>query len=322
MEVSNSKESKFRESHRGRTEAIQNKTASRRLRAQQINTFCEAVRAHLLDLNLRLEEKTAVLNDNNNNNSNGSGGSNDFALTKANEKQRILDLELSLLEDDLKKLRKHCLSTSQHEYCVTATSTTPASDDNGSNKNDETTRGSAVLVVPAPPEELPLSDIRLLHAQFTKFQSKLDQTRKDMLPKRKFVFRRYRQALQELEQQQQQTFDGNDGGKNHSKDSSRAVQAVSPEQSTDASSNTSQSSSRNEKTASVGDNVVEDVNNSFLTMTKDGTVQIRPLSNNDWNVSDTDKVAINSDNKDSSTTSDGATSCVVLRNISNSLVDM
>jgi len=47
---------------------------------------------------------------------------------------------------------------------------------------------------------LPISDIRILHLEFSKQQDKLDQIKAKLLPKGKFIFRRYREALQRQEE--------------------------------------------------------------------------------------------------------------------------
>ena len=47
------------------------------------------------------------------------------------------------------------------------------------------------------PEDLPLSDVRLLHRQLTECQNDYETIRRELLPNPKFVFRRYRQAWAE-----------------------------------------------------------------------------------------------------------------------------
>mgnify|MGYP003487476120 FL=1 len=55
------------------------------------------------------------------------------------------------------------------------------------------------------PEDLPLSDVRLLHRQLTECQNDYETLRRELLPKPKFVFRRYRHAWAGYNQNRDQT---------------------------------------------------------------------------------------------------------------------
>ena len=45
------------------------------------------------------------------------------------------------------------------------------------------------------PEDLPVADLRLLHAEFTKYMQKFETVKQQLIPKGKFIFEQYRQAI-------------------------------------------------------------------------------------------------------------------------------
>ena len=86
------------------------------------------------------------------------------------EQKRTLRLTFCQLEDELKQFRKSCLTES---------SLTQEISGDLWNMTDLMT----------------VTDISMLHAEFSKCQTELDKIRRIALPKGKFVFRRYREAL-------------------------------------------------------------------------------------------------------------------------------
>jgi hypothetical protein len=92
------------------------------------------------------------------------------------EEKRLLRLDLCRLEEELKHLRKSCLTESS--------------------SLQEGAEG-----VPCAADLMTLSDLGLLHTEFSQCQASFDLTRKKLLPRGKFVFRRYREAIQLRHQQ-------------------------------------------------------------------------------------------------------------------------
>lgn len=95
------------------------------------------------------------------------------------EDKRNLRMRFVNHDDKLKLLRKECLSTDSlasllqvldHSYA------TESSDDED--------------------ENLTVIDFGIFHSQFSECQSRLDRCRKEKLPRGKFIFKRYRQALE------------------------------------------------------------------------------------------------------------------------------
>jgi hypothetical protein len=90
----------------------------------------------------------------------------EVSLDQLEEKlpQGIIRQELEDLKEELQQLRKHCLAS------------TVCFDD---------------WEVP----DLPVADLRLLHTEFTKYSTKWETTKDRLVPKGKFVFRRYREEV-------------------------------------------------------------------------------------------------------------------------------
>lgn len=118
--------------------------------------------------NLRLEGSTHV---------DSSDKDNDTTEQSTKDSTHRVQLreDLAQLKSDLETLRKHCLSHESSSY-----------------------DGWTV------PEELPLTDLRLLHNEFTKCSALLETARKNLLPKAKFIFQRYRQAKKQQQLQNAQ----------------------------------------------------------------------------------------------------------------------
>ena len=89
---------------------------------------------------------------------------------KKNRKQEVRT-ELERLRLDLDQWRRHCLS------------------------NNTILASEVESVKWEVPDEFPVSDLRLLHAEFTKYSSKWEAVHDKLFPRGKFVFRRYRQEL-------------------------------------------------------------------------------------------------------------------------------
>lgn len=94
--------------------------------------------------------------------------------------------ELERLRLQLNQWRKYCLSNN------IASTTDIAS------HGDEDGELLEIL-----PEDLPVSDLRLLHTEFTKYSSMWDDVHDRLFPKGKFVFRRYREELARRKIQQE-----------------------------------------------------------------------------------------------------------------------
>jgi hypothetical protein len=106
----------------------------------------------------------------------------DAVVVSESDKRRVR-LELCALQDELEVRRKQCFSHTP-SAAVQISSSFPA--------------------FTLPSHELPLPDLRLLHAEFTQCRDELDRKRNLLLPQGKFVFQRYREAIRLQQQQQQQ----------------------------------------------------------------------------------------------------------------------
>jgi hypothetical protein len=155
-----SAESQFLESRRTRAESLRQHTV-RRHRTDDLNVFHVAVKTQLSAWNDSLDALCSV---------------HDAAVISESDK-RIVHLEICRLQERLKRLQKHSLSTSRGEI----------------------QNGEVLELLPTLPDELPLTDLRLLHTEFTNCQRSLDKVRQKLLPEGKFVFRRYREALRKQE---------------------------------------------------------------------------------------------------------------------------
>jgi hypothetical protein len=147
-------EARFLQSQKNRTEYLHEKFTRHR-RAEEINVFAKSVKHSLSRWNSQLEDLTEK-----------------YPIAASSEAdKRAASIEIRKLQESLRRLRKHCLSTVDLI-----------------NTHEET------IDLPALPEELPLADIRLLHTEFTNHERQLDLVHKQILPKGKFLFRRYREA--------------------------------------------------------------------------------------------------------------------------------
>jgi len=216
MTVGNA-ESKFLESQKARTDHLR-QNAKRNRKEDALNTFWSSLKSYLSSWDNRLEQLSEA---------------HAVAATTEEEK-RTVHLEICELQEELKQLRKGCLSTSYQTL----------------DQNDATAKQ-----LPTPPDELPLTDIRLLHNEFTNSQAKLDQVRQKVLPRGKFVFRRYREALRKQEQGEIKT-----------------VSAASKEF-------TSNSSSKPSMTKTHDENELSDIRHQVVDVYADGRVKSSPKDN-------------------------------------------
>lgn len=102
------------------------------------------------------------------------------ATASSEEEKRILRMLFVKHDDKLKLLRKECLSTDSLESLLQILDysyVSGASSDDGD-------------------DNLTVSDFGIFHTHFSECQSRLDRCRKETLPRGKFVFKRYRQALE------------------------------------------------------------------------------------------------------------------------------
>ena len=207
-------EAKFLESQKARTDSLRYK-ATRHRKEEALNAFWASLKEYLSSWNDLLEQLSAAHPV--------------AAITE--EEKRNVHLELSELQERLKRLRKNCLSTS----CEIL---------------DENAATSGELL-PMPPDEMPLTDIRLLHNEFTHCQAKMDEVRQKILPRGKFVFRRYREALSRQEQ-------------------GRApLRAASKEVVSASTPATSRKQSHDE-------NEVKELRNQVIDVYSDGRVEVKP----------------------------------------------
>jgi hypothetical protein len=100
--------------------------------------------------------------------------------------KRKVHLELNALADELRDLKRMSLSSSSRSLFDPSLS--------GGN----TLQSKHLSCVAWPHEDdLTATDIRLLHRELTQCQTALDSARNALLPKGKFIFARYRKALEE-----------------------------------------------------------------------------------------------------------------------------
>jgi hypothetical protein len=109
----------------------------------------------------------------------------DTDTTSSEEEKRILRMRFATHDDRLKLLRKECLSTDSLSSLLQVLH--HHSDNIDVCLHDED-------------ENLTVSDFGIFHSQFSACQSRLDRCRKEKLPRGKFIFKRYRQALENSDQ--------------------------------------------------------------------------------------------------------------------------
>jgi len=163
-------------------------------RKEERNAFWDSVKTFFRQWTQRLEALNA-LNDNEQPNQ-------QQLETPMNEQQkRIIQMKLTQLKDELQLFRKHCLSTSSFEDDLSVRQHQQQLGEKSSEvARDDLTTSTVVT----PPPHLPLSEIRILHQEFAKYQQRFEQVKHTLLPKGKFVFSRYRQAMALQTTQQKQ----------------------------------------------------------------------------------------------------------------------
>ena len=176
-------ENKFLESSRARSELLREKHEHNRQSAEERGDFWIALKSYLADWNDRLDQLD---------NRYGKVGP---SLTE--DDKRTIQLDLTRLKDQLAELRRRCLSSG------TANSSLADSDEQS--------------LIPLPPDSLPFGDLRLLHEELQRQQAKFDTIKVKLLPKGKFIFKRYRKAVEQLraqgidlEQMESATIDANE----------------------------------------------------------------------------------------------------------------
>ncbi|GAX19294.1 hypothetical protein FisN_4Lh130 [Fistulifera solaris] len=107
------------------------------------------------------------------------------ASTSSEEEKRILRIRFATHDDRLTLLRKECLSTDSLSSLLQVLDHHSDNIDGCLHDEDES------LTVP---------DFGFFHSQFSACQSRLDRCRKEKLPRGKFIFKRYRQALENSDQ--------------------------------------------------------------------------------------------------------------------------
>lgn len=170
--ANNINETSFLESQRARTE---NLGGHRREKTERLHAFWASLKKYLSAWNERLQELD-------------TGQASPLSLTDEADKRRV-HLKLSELADELKELRKTCLSSTTTPTAIVVQAT------ENINAASRAQRELLSMIVPPPADELPATDLRLLHRDFSQCQTNLDACRNRLLPKGKFVFGRYRQAL-------------------------------------------------------------------------------------------------------------------------------
>jgi hypothetical protein len=160
-------ENKFLVSSKARTELLREKHDHIRQLADKRNEFWTALRSYFAGWNDRLDRIDELY------------GHKSASLTE-NEKQNM-QLDFTRLKEELSVVRKRCLSSCPDPADFVS--------DDGSDR------------LPTPPESLPFGDLRLLHDELQKLQDKLDTIKSKVLPKGKFVFIRYHQAVDLLRAQ-------------------------------------------------------------------------------------------------------------------------
>ena len=138
------------------------------------------------------------------------------------------------LQHELERIRKHCLATTLYF-------------DNW-----------------PVPESLPVADLRLLHAECTKHSQKLEAYKERFLPKGKFIFKRYREALAKRNAQ------GSDPLLSEASSSSFVKTATGDADATQSKSITAQSSRSNQQDYVGG--ILESITNASISVSSDGIV--------------------------------------------------
>ena len=159
---------------------------NRKDKQEGLHEFWSSVHAFLKDWNDRLTTLAAA------------DAQEHATINKSESEKRHLQEQFVRLAHEIQWVRKICLSTANS---AEATTIVVPSDDQGDNSE----RSKIIAMISPPPEgDLSLVDTRLLHRELTECQSKLDKTKIRLLPKGKFVFRRYREAVRKRDEQRRQ----------------------------------------------------------------------------------------------------------------------
>lgn len=150
---------------------------SRKQKQDDLHDFWSTVRSYLKDWNDRL---SAIAEN-----------EGEEAASLSEDEKRNLQGQFTLLAQEIQYVRRICLSSSGGAAESPLSTVDPAS------ASESRIRYN---IKPPPEGDLPLADARLLHRELTQCQATLDKTKKKLLPKGKFVFRRYREAMRKREE--------------------------------------------------------------------------------------------------------------------------
>ena len=165
-------------------------SASRNRKEKQegLHDFWSSIHSFLKDWNDRLTNLASTVE-----------GAEQTTDTKSENEKRQLKEGITRLAMEIQIVRKICLSTAAEATAFQIDHI----DDSDSSK-------IIGMIAPPPEGDLPLPDARLLHRELTECQTKLDQAKSRLLPKGKFVFRRYREAVRKREEKRLQEMLGDD----------------------------------------------------------------------------------------------------------------
>jgi hypothetical protein len=165
-------EAQFLESSKARTERLREKHEHIRQSAETRTTFWTSVRSYLDTWSQRLNELVELHRE---------------TVSLSEDEKQLINLALCRLKDELSDLKRKCLSS--HVAVTENSSTNP---------------------LPSVPDDLPFGDLRLLHDELKRHQDKLNKVKLQLLPKGKFVFKRYRQVVEQLRQEGKELYNSND----------------------------------------------------------------------------------------------------------------
>jgi hypothetical protein len=173
-------------------------TTRKNTKRDALHAFWTILRRKLSHWNKRLVtveetyQNNANTDDNNNNNNKNTTNNNNHNNSNSNKQDGLDALERLRLE--LEQWRKHCMSMSTASTTSSTSTTIPTIingvDSSDSNKKEEEEDDKWLV-----PEELSLTDLKLLHGELTKCSDQWEAVRDRLFPKGKFIFRRYREAL-------------------------------------------------------------------------------------------------------------------------------
>lgn len=108
--------------------------------------------------------------------------------------------KLDCILENVRLLRRHCLSSSSSSVLLPTTTTTVSA---SNNDNDTTTTANnqllllSSMILSTPMPEMTQTDVRLLSEEIDRLLKCIDAARDIISPKEKFVFKRYRKAMEE-----------------------------------------------------------------------------------------------------------------------------